>query len=108
MFTKAERKKSKLRLALSGPSGSGKTWGALPIAQGIGGKIAVIDTEKGSAAIYSDWADFDVMEFRPPYPPEALMDAMNEAANGDYSILVIDSITHEGSCGVGGRELQEE
>jgi|ERR1700744_284864 len=108
MFTKAERKKSKLRLALSGPSGSGKTWGALKIAQGIGGKIAVIDTEKGSAAIYSDWADFDVMELPPPYTPEAFIDAMNEAANGDYSILVIDSITHEWS-GVGGcLELQEE
>ena len=47
-FQKAERKKSKLRLALTGPSGSGKTYGALLVAKGLGGKIAVIDTEKGS------------------------------------------------------------
>ena len=43
-FVKAQRKQAKLRLALSGPSGSGKTWGALQIAKGLGGKIAVIDT----------------------------------------------------------------
>ena len=60
-FQKAERKKSKLRLALTGPSGSGKTYGALLTAKGIGGRIAVIDTEKGSASLYSDIVDFDVL-----------------------------------------------
>ena len=46
-FKKAVRSASKLRLALSGTSGSGKTYGALLLAKGIGGKIAVIDTERG-------------------------------------------------------------
>ena len=37
MFKKAERKRSKLRLALCGPSGSGKTYSALQMAFGMGG-----------------------------------------------------------------------
>ena len=47
-FEKAMRKKAKLRLALTGPSGSGKTYSALLVAKGIGGRIAVIDTEKAA------------------------------------------------------------
>ena len=50
MFQKAERKKARLRLALCGPAGSGKTYSALKIAQGLGGRIALIDTE-GQMAI---------------------------------------------------------
>ncbi|MEG0635799.1 MAG: AAA family ATPase, partial [Pseudomonas sp.] len=59
MFKKAERKQAKLRLALAGPSGSGKTFSALLMAKGLGGRIAVIDTEHGSASLYADIADFD-------------------------------------------------
>lgn len=107
-FTKAVRKKARLRLAVQGPSGSGKTWGALKIAQGLGGKIAVIDTEKGSASIYSNWADFDVLELDPPYTPEAFIKAMQEAEHAGYDVLIIDSATHEWS-GLGGcLELVDE
>jgi ABC-type dipeptide/oligopeptide/nickel transport system ATPase component len=56
-FTKAERKKAKLRLGLTGASGSGKTYSALMVAKGMGGKVAVIDTEHGSASLYAN--DFD-------------------------------------------------
>lgn len=107
-FTKAVRQKAKLRLALTGPSGSGKTYGALMIAKGIGGKIAVIDTEKGSASLYSHIADFDVLELDPPYTPERFIEALNAAESAGYSVLVLDSITHEWS-GVGGcLELVDE
>jgi Ni2+-binding GTPase involved in maturation of urease and hydrogenase len=47
-FHKAERKKAKLRLAISGPAGSGKTYSALQVAFGIGGRVAMIDTERGA------------------------------------------------------------
>lgn len=100
-FQKAQRKKAKLRLALTGPSGSGKTYGALKVATGLGGKIAVIDTERGSASLYSHIADFDVLELDPPYTPERFLDAMQEAEAAGYETLIIDSITHEWS-GVGG------
>lgn len=95
MFKKAERKKAKLRLALSGTSGSGKTWGALTIAKGIGGKIAVLDTERGSASLYSDLVDFDVVEMQPPYNPERFIEIIHEAEKAGYDTLILDSITHE-------------
>jgi hypothetical protein len=107
-FTKAVRKQAKLRLALTGPSGSGKTYGALLIAKGIGGRIAVIDTEKGSASLYSHLVEFDVMELDPPYTPEAFVKAMHEAESAGYETLVLDSTTPEWS-GVGGcLELVDE
>lgn len=100
-FEKAMRKKAKLRLALTGPSGSGKTYSALLVAKGIGGKIAFIDTEKGSASLYSDIADFDVLELEPPFSPERFIEAIKSAEDAGYDSLVIDSITHEWG-GVGG------
>lgn len=51
-FRKAEKRKAKLRLAITGTAGSGKTYGALLIAQGLGGKIAMLDTENGSGDLY--------------------------------------------------------
>ena len=64
-FKKATKKNAKLRLALFGVSGSGKSFSALRIATGLAGKngkIAFIDTERGSASKYADRFDFDVCE----------------------------------------------
>lgn len=95
MFKKAERKQAKLRLALSGTSGSGKTTSALLIAKGLGGKIAVLDTERGSASLYADLVDFDVVELQPPYNPERFIEIIHEAEKAEYNTLILDSITHE-------------
>ncbi len=95
MFRKAERKQAKLRLALSGPSGSGKTTGALLIAKGIGGRIAVLDTERGSASLYADLVDFDVVELSPPYSPERYIEIIHAAEEAGYTTLILDSISHE-------------
>ena len=70
MFQKAKREQSKLRLALIGPSGSGKTYSALLIAQGLGGKIAMIDTETGSGSLYADLTDYAIADKKPPFSPE--------------------------------------
>lgn len=107
-FTKAVRKKSKLRLALTGPSGSGKTYGALMIAKGLGGKIAVIDTEHGSASLYSDLCEFDTLELTAPYSPERYIAAIDAAAQAGYDTLVIDSTTHEWSGSGGCLEMNEQ
>nr|DAX79434.1 MAG TPA: AAA domain protein [Caudoviricetes sp.] len=107
-FAKAERKKSKLRLALAGPSGSGKTYGALLVAKGLGGKIAVIDTEKGSASLYSNLVDFDVLELEPPYSPSNYVSAVKLAEKCGYDVVIIDSITHEWTGSGGCLEMNEE
>lgn len=107
-FTKATRQKAKLRLALTGPSGSGKTYSALLMAKGIGGKIACIDTERGSASLYEHVVPFDVLDLPPPYTPERYISAIKAAEKAGYDVLIIDSITHEWS-GVGGcLELVDE
>lgn len=98
MFKKAKRSLSKLRLAVQGPSGSGKTYGALMLAKGLGGKIAVIDTERGSASLYADlkgMPEFDVLNLDAPYTPEKYIEAIHAAENEGYDVLIVDSMTHE-------------
>jgi hypothetical protein len=94
MFKKASRKMKKLRLAIDGPSGSGKTWGALTVANALG-KTAVLDTEHGSASLYYDKFDFDVMELTGDYSPERFIEAIRGAEEAGYDVLVMDSITPE-------------
>ena len=108
MFKKAERKQARLRLALAGPSGSGKTFSALKMAKGLGGKIAVIDTEHGSASLYADVADFDVMELHAPYSPERYIEAIQAAENAGYEVLIIDSYSHEWAGPGGCLEINDE
>lgn len=100
-FQKATLKQSRLRLGITGPSGSGKTIAALLIAKGIGQKIAVIDTEHGSASLYSRSFDFDVINLAPPYSPERFVELIHAAEAGGYGTIIIDSATHEWD-GVGG------
>ena len=94
-FKKATRKNRKLKLFLQGPSGTGKTYSSLLIAKGIGGKVAVIDTENGSAELYSNLLDFDVLHLDPPYTPERYIEAIKKAVEQSYDILIIDSVSHE-------------
>lgn len=108
MFNKATKKQSKLRLLLEGPSGAGKTYSALVLASGMGNKVAVLDTEKGSAALYSSEFDFDTCELSPPYEPEKYIDAIKFAEQAGYDVLVIDSISHEWSGEGGCLDLQNK
>lgn len=93
-FQRAERKKAKLRLCLSGPSGSGKTYSALKIAMGLGGKIAMIDTENGSGELYAHLTEYDVMQLGAPYSPDRYIQAIKESERLGYNVLIIDSLTH--------------
>ena len=101
MFKKATKAQAKARLLFSGASGSGKTTAALTVAAQLGKKIAFIDTEAGSASLYADRFDFDVLELSPPYSPERFIEAIEAAEGSGYDVVVIDSITHEWS-GPGG------
>lgn len=101
-FKKATKKKTKLRAAFFGPSGAGKTFSMLRVANGLGGKIAVIDSETRSASKYADRFDFDVVDLGvadqdlPKELWERNIDAYIAAikmAHG-YDVLIIDSLTH--------------
>jgi hypothetical protein len=93
-FVKAERRKTKLRLCLMGISGSGKTKSSLKLAEGIGGKIALIDTERGSSALYSDEFNFDICKIESPFTPQKYIQAVKAAEKDGYDVLIIDSLSH--------------
>ena len=93
MFKKAERKSAKLRAAFCGTSGSGKTYSALLLARGLGDKVAVIDTERGSSELYADLFGFDVAQLAPPFTPQRYIELIRMAAT-QYDVLVIDSLSH--------------
>lgn len=94
-FSPATRTSTKARIALAGPSGSGKTWTALTLAHALGDRIAVIDTERGSASKYAGvngW-QFDVVA-PGSFSPKALTALLAEAGQEGYEVLVLDSWSH--------------
>ncbi|HZT79599.1 MAG TPA: ATP-binding protein [Gemmataceae bacterium] len=97
-------------MALDGPSGSGKTVTALRCAAAFGGKIAVIDTESGSARKYAGeiFDDrplaFDVLELT-AFSPAEYTSAIEEAGRLGYDVLVIDSLSHAWEGKEGALEL---
>jgi hypothetical protein len=92
-FKKATKLESRLRLAFVGPAGSGKTYSALSVATGLGGRIAVIDTERGSASKYADLFEFDVLELE-SFAPTMFVQAIKAAESAGYDIIIIDSLSH--------------
>jgi hypothetical protein len=114
IFKTASRKESKLRMTIDGPAGSGKTYTALRLAHALanGGKIAFIDTERGSASKYvGDTPDgikweFDVLELT-SFSPETYAEAINAAGKAGYAVLVIDSLSHAWEGKDGALEIKE-
>lgn len=95
-FKRATKSQAKLRMAIMGPSGSGKTYTSLSVAAALASatsKVAVIDTEHGSASKYGDKFTFDVLELS-DYHPQQYIDAIHAAGEGSYDVLVIDSLSH--------------
>lgn len=110
-FQKATRHAVRLKIALAGPSGSGKTLGALALAKvlaGDAGKIALIDTENGSASLYGDKYNFDTLNLGPPYTSSRYLEAMEAAIEAGYQVLVIDSLSHQWSGDGGILSRKEE
>ena len=102
-FQKATKKQAKLRMALIGPSGSGKTMTALKIATALGNRVALIDTERGSASKYADKFSFDTCELA-SFHPDKYIEAIKEAESG-YDVLIIDSLSHAWTGKDGALEL---
>jgi hypothetical protein len=96
---KATRQKAKIRLGLSAVSGGGKTYSAILIAKGLAkgdlSKVAIIDTENGSADLYANLGDYNVLTLEAPYTPERYINAIKECESAGMEVIIIDSITHE-------------
>ena len=95
---KATRKKAKIRLGLSAVSGGGKTYSAILIAKGLTGdlsKVAVIDTENGSADLYAHLGAFNVLPLTAPFTPERYIEAIRTCEKAGMEVIIIDSISHE-------------
>lgn len=109
---KATRQKAKIKLGLSSVSGGGKTYSAILIAKGLCGgdlsKVAIIDTENGSADLYSHMGNFNVLPLRPPFSPEAYIKAIKECEDAGMLVTIVDSITHEWEGAGGCLDIVEE
>lgn len=94
-FTPATRSAAKARIALAGPSGSGKTYTGLALACRLADKVAVIDTERGSASKYvglNNWA-FDTLAPN-SFSPQSLTEALAVAGSEGYGCILVDSLSH--------------
>lgn len=97
-LTKATRRKTKMKLGLAGVSGSGKTYSALLLAQGLAGnldKVAVIDTENGSADLYAHLGEYSTLSLDAPYTPERYVEAIEVCEKSGAEVIIIDSMSHE-------------
>lgn len=93
----ASKKKAKLRMSISSPTGFGKTYSSLLLAHGMTNdwsKIATIDTENGSAELYSDLGPYNVLPLSPPFTPEKYSEAIKTCEDAGMEVIIIDSVTH--------------
>ncbi|MEZ5003945.1 MAG: AAA family ATPase [Chitinophagales bacterium] len=93
----SERRQAKIKIALQAPSGAGKTYSALLLAYGLindWNKIAIIDTENGSADLYAHLGEYQVLSIKPPYSPERYIQAIELCEKAKVECIIIDSISH--------------
>lgn len=101
---KAKREAIYTKVLLGGCSGSGKTYSALRMAQGMAQelskitnnkeRICYIDTENRRSCYYAKKFDYDILELN-DYSPEDYIDAIGDAIDAGYKIIVIDTTSLE-------------
>jgi len=69
------------------------------IAQGLTNddlsKVAIIDTENGSADLYAHLGNYNVLTMTPPFIPENYIKAIEVCEKAEMEVIIIDSISHE-------------
>src|SRR5262245_10224674 len=103
-FQKPQPLKAALKIAIYGSAGAGKTFTALLLAEGLarhtGKRVALVDTEQGSAfygqevpqrSVHPTAFDFDVLHSR---SITEVLSAVRSLDSARYGVLVVDSITH--------------
>lgn len=95
---KAKREQVVIKLGLQGPSGSGKTYSALLLAKGLvndWSKVALIDSENHSAALYAHMGEYNVVNIGPPFSSQKYIDAISLCESASMEVIIIDSISHQ-------------
>jgi len=93
----SERKQAKIKLAMQGCAGSGKTYSSLLLAYGLTNdwnKIAVIDSENGSADLYAHLGAYNVLNLNNNFSPENYIEAIEVCEKAGMNCIIIDSISH--------------
>ena len=94
----SERRQAKIKMALQGSAGSGKTFSSLLLAKGLTGgdlsKVAIIDTENGSADLYAHLGNYNVLSLTPPFTPENYIKAIEVCEQAGMEVIILDSISH--------------
>lgn len=93
---KSSKKQAKIKLALQGCAGSGKTYSALLLAYGLcndWSKIAVIDSENGSADLYANLGQYNVLPLQDKFAPETYVEAIKVCEDAGMEVIIIDSIS---------------
>src|SRR6185437_9721655 len=67
---------------------------ALYLAFGLGGKVGIVDTENGSADLYADQGDYDVITLEKPYTVQSYRAAIQAFEDAGYDIIIVDSLSH--------------
>lgn len=115
---KAKRELIWVKIALMAPSGGGKTYSALRLAKGMAkeiekesgkkAKILLANTEQKRGYYYANEFDYDIVDIDAPHEPEKYVDLIDFAVQEGYSILIIDSSSHEWEGKGGCLELQQK
>ena len=93
---KSSKKQAKIKLALQGCAGSGKTYSALLLAYGLCNdwtKIAVIDSENGSADLYAHLGQYNVLPLQDKFTPETYVEAIKICEDAGMEVIIVDSIS---------------
>lgn len=92
----SSKKQAKIKLALQGCAGSGKTYSALLLANGLcrdWTKIAVIDSENGSADLYAHLGNYNVLPLQDNFTPESYIEAIQICESAGMQVIILDSIS---------------
>ena len=115
---KAQRELIWVKIALMAPSGGGKTYSALRLATGMAqeveketgkkAKILLANTEQKRGYYYANEFEYDIVDIDAPHEPEKYVDLIDFAVQEGYSILIIDSSSHEWEGKGGCLDLQQK
>jgi len=104
-FKKAVRENIFVKVCTIAASGGGKSYGNLRMATGFAQalskktgeeeRVAYIGTEGSRDKYYASEFDYDLLQLKGDFSPETYYDALEEAIDGGYKVIIIDSITPE-------------